>query len=446
MLEKLFKLKKNNTSIKTELLAGLTTFLTMSYIIFLQPAILEKDFLGNLTGLDFGAVLLATCLISGLTTIFMGIYANYPIALAPGMGENFFFISVIVSLNSLGFTNSWQVALAIVFISGILFLIISILKIREVIINSVSKSMRNGIAVGIGLFITFIGLKNGNIIIAKPGTLIGLNNNFLNADIGIFVAGLILTSILRVRNVRGDIFIGIIFSTILALISNKINYCGIIGLPEIKQNLFLQIDLKSALSLTCLPFIIVFLFMDLFDTLGTLMGVSETAGFIKNDELPRANKVLLVDSIGTVAGSLAGTSTVTSYIESITGVIAGGKTGLTSVATGILFLCAIIFSPIISIIAKYPPITAPALVIVGTMMMKNVQKIDWDDYSESIPAFLTLIGIPLFFSIADGLAIGFITYPILKFFSGKKEKISTIMYLMAFILLLYFILIRSKIL
>ena len=443
-MEKFFSLKEQGTNVKTEILAGLTTFLTMAYIIFLQPAVLSTDFAGNPTGLDFGAVLLATCLASAIASILMGLIAKYPIALAPGMGENFFFVSVIMSLSALGFANSWQVALGIIFISGVIFLIFSIFRVREAIIDAVSPSIRNGIAVGIGLFIAFIGLKNGGLIIDKPGTLVGLNANVLSADVAVFVFGLIVASVLQCRRVRGSILWGILAAAILALILGKVEFGGIFGLPEIKNQIAFKMDIKGALSLACLPFIVVFVFMDMFDTVGTLVGVAEQAGFIKDNKLPRANRALLADATGTVVGACLGTSTVTSYIESATGVEYGGRTGLTSITTGILFLLALLFGPLVGMIGNYLPITAPALVLVGAMMIQNVMKIDWNDYSECIPAFLTLIGIPLTFSIADGLALGFISYPVVKLLSGKGKEVKWLMYVLAVILIIYFIFVRAR--
>lgn len=442
MLDRYFRIKENRSSVQTELLAGLTTFLTMAYIIFLQPAILSVDFAGNPTGLDYGAVLLATCLISAATTIAMGLYAHYPIALAPGMGENFIFVSLIMTLSAKGYTNAWQTALGIVFISGLLFLLLSALRVREAVINAVSPSLRNGIAVGIGLFIAFIGLKNGGIIVAKPGTFVGLNSNLMCADSAVFAVGLLVAGGLQARRVRGAILWGILSSTFIAFCMGKLHYNGFIGLPAIQNSAFLKMNIKEAFSITCLPFILLFLFMDMFDTVGTLVGVAEQAGFMKDNQLPRANRVLIVDAAGTVAGACMGTSTITSYIESSAGVAYGGRTGLTSVTTGCLFLVALLFSPLIGMISGYPPVTSCALVIVGALMMKNAERIDWSDYSESIPAFLVALGIPLTFSIADGLTMGFISYPIINIISGKARKINWLMYVVATILLIYVSLIR----
>jgi AGZA family xanthine/uracil permease-like MFS transporter len=391
--------------------------------------------------LDYGAVLLATCIISAFATILMGIFARYPIALAPGMGENFFFVSVVTALAALGFANAWQTALGVVFISGLVFLLISILGAQKAIINAMSDSLRSGITVGIGLFIAFIGMRNGGLIVIENG-LIGLNSNMLSADVIVFAFGLMVAAGLLVRKVRGSILWGIAAAAILALILGKVHYDGIFGLPEITTPAAFKLDIASAFSLVCLPFIVIFIFMDVFDTLGTLIGVTDQAGFIKHGELPRAKEALTVDAVGTIAGACVGTSTITSYIESAVGVAYGGRTGLTSVITGILFLLALLFSPLIAMVGGYAPITACALVVVGVMMAGNIRKIAWDDYSEAIPAFLIMLGIPLSFQIADGLALGFISYPIVKFLGGQGREVNWLMYFIAAVLLLYFIFVR----
>lgn len=450
MMERMFKLAENKTNVRTELLAGLTTFLTMAYIIFVQPAVLTGKAMGMETGMDFNAILLTTCIISGLSTIFMGLYARYPIALAPGMGENFFFVSVIAALAGAGIANAWQTALGIVFLAGVIFFILSLLKVREAIINAVSPSMRNGIAAGIGLFIAFIGLKNGGLIVDNPGTLVGLNTDLLEPGVAkpvaVFLVGLVVAAGLQGRRVRGAILWGIGAAAALALILGEIRFTGgfhgILGLPEIQEPTAFRMDIRTALTAVCIPFIIVFVFMDMFDTVGTLVGVAEQAGFMQNNKLPRASRALLVDATATVAGACMGTSTVTSYIESAAGVAAGGRTGLTAVTTGVLFLLALIFSPLVEIIGNYLPITACALVVVGAMMMRNARKIDWDDHSEAFPAFLIAIGIPLCYSIADGIAIGFVCYPIVKLISGKGRQVSRLMYALSAVLLAYFLLVR----
>ncbi len=445
ILERCFRLNENETTVRTEVLAGLTTFLTMAYIIFLQPAVLTTDFAGQPTGLDYGAMLLATCVISGLASIFMGLYARYPIALAPGMGENFFFVSVIMALGATGVQDAWQVALGIVFIAGVAFLVLSVLRVREAIINVVSPSLRNAIATAIGIFIAFIGLKNGGLIVSHPGTLVALSPTLLSTDVAVFVVGLFVAAALQTRRIRGAILWGIAAATLTAIALHKVHFQGVFGLPLIEHSSVMKMNLGAAFSVKYIPFIIVFLFMDMFDTIGTLVGVAEQGGFVKDNRLPRANRVLLVDAVGTVAGACMGTSTVTSYIESATGIAYGGRTGLTSVVVGLLFFGALLFSPIIGMIGGYVPITASALVIVGAMMMTNVRRIDWDDFSEAIPAFLIILGIPLTFSIADGLAMGFISYPIIKLLSGKGKQVGVVMYALAVILLLYFIFIRPQI-
>ena len=445
MLEKWFKLNENDTTVRTEILAGVTTFLTMAYIVFLQPAVLTTDFAGQPTGLDYGAILLATCVISGISSILMGLYAKYPIALAPGMGENFFFVSVIMALDAAGVGNAWQVALGIVFIAGVIFFILSALRAREAILNAVSPSLRSGIATGIGIFIAFIGLKNGGLVVSHPGTFVALSSTLIGPDVAVFLVGLVISAALQAHRIRGAILWGIAAATLTAISFHKVSPAGVFGLPQIQQSAFLKMDLKSAFSVTCLPFIVVFLFMDMFDTLGTLVGVAEQGGFIKDNKLPRANRALLVDAAGTVAGACMGTSNITSYIESATGVAYGGRTGLTSIVVGLLFFAALLISPLIAMIGGYLPITASALVIVGAMMMANVRRVDWDDFSEAIPAFLVMLGIPLTFSIADGLALGFVSYPVIKLLSGKGRQISWLMYVLAAILILYFVLIRPQI-
>ncbi len=445
ILERCFELRENQTTARTEILAGVTTFLTMAYIVFLQPAVLATDFAGSPTGLDYGAVLLATCVMSGLSSILMGLYARYPIALAPGMGENFFFVSVIMALTAAGVANAWQVALGIVFIAGVIFFLLSVLRVREAILNAVSPSLRCGIAAGIGIFIAFIGLKNGGLVVSHPGTFVALSPALISADTAVFLVGLVVAAALQAHRTRGAILWGIAAATMTAIAFHKVSLTGVFGLPDIQQSTILKMDIGAALSVSCLPFIVVFLFMDMFDTLGTLVGVAEQGGFIKDGRLPRANRALLVDAAGTVAGSCMGTSTITSYIESATGVAYGGRTGLTSVVVGLLFFASLLFSPLIAMIGSYLPITASALVIVGAMMMTNVRRVEWDDFSEAIPAFLVMLGIPLTFSIADGLALGFVSYPIIKLLSGKGRRISWLMYLMAFVLILYFVYVRPQI-
>ena len=450
-LDGFFRLTENGTSVRTELLAGATTFLTMAYIIFLQPAILSGGIAGVKTGMDFGAVMVATCVAAALATAIMGLYARYPIAQAPGMGENFFFVALVTGAAA-SYGNGWEVALGVIFVSGLLFLLLSVLGVREAIIEAVSPSMRNAMAVGIGLFIAFIGMRNVHLVVADPGNLVQLNPDFARVGLAVFFFGLVLTAVLHVRGMRGAILWGILGTTLLCTVLKLAGVTemgafkvasGIVEAPPSLAPTFFKMDAAAALTPMMLPYVIVFLFMDMFDTLGTLIGVSERAGFIKDNKLPRAKQALISDAVGTVAGACLGTSTVTSFIESAAGVEQGGRTGLTSVTVAVMFLLALFFAPLVAMVGSYAPITAPALVIVGTMMLANVKNIRWDDYSEAVPAFLTMVGIPLFSSIADGLAVGFISYPIIKSLSGRSREVSWVMCVLAVVLLAYFLFVRT---
>lgn len=481
MFDRFFRLTENQTTARTEFVAGATTFLTMAYIILVQPAVLSGAMFGFGTGMDFDAIMVATCVSAAIATAVMGLYSRYPIAQAPGMGENFFFVfSVLPAAGALaavqsGATTAWQVALGVVAVSGFLFLALSLTPLREMLVNAISGSMKNGIAVGIGIFIAFIGLQNAGVIVKSPGTAVTLNTRFQSPDTVIFFIGLIVTAALHARRVRGSIIWGIAVSTLCALAlratlhrmpelwhSELIQQSQLatrfampdrslpfwrwfVSRPPSVAPTFMKMDIASAVSSwSMIPLIVIFLFMDVFDTIGTLIGVGEQAGFIKDNKLPRARQAMLSDAVGTVVGACMGTSTVTSYIESAAGVAEGGRTGLTGVTTAALFLLALFFSPLVRMIGSYAPITAPALIIVGAMMIRNVLKIDWDDFSEAIPAFIVMIGIPLCYSIGDGLALGFITYPVIKFLSGKGREVRWLMYVLAAVLLLYFVFVRAQ--
>jgi AGZA family xanthine/uracil permease-like MFS transporter len=466
MLQRLFHLSENQTTLRTEILAGVTTFLTMAYIIVVQPAVLSGAMFGKPTGMDFGAVMTATCLSAALATALMALLARYPIAQASGMGENFFLVfSAIPAATAAGFSNGWQVALGTVFVSGVLFLILSLIGLREMIFNAISPSMKNGIAAGIGVFIAFIGLQNAGLILKDPGTAVKLNAHFASPDLIVFFVGLLTTAALHARRVRGSILWGIVAATALAatlklvlpqlagassvvsdsMLMKRFEFAhSIVATPPSLAPTFFQMDIAHALSPKMLPFVFVFLFMLTFDAIGTLIGVCEQAGFMRDNKLPRAKQAMVSDAVGTVVGAALGTSTVTSFIESASGVEQGGRTGLAGLVVAALFLLALFFSPLVVMVGSYPPITAPALVIVGAMMIQNVAKIDWKDYSESVPAFMTMIGIPLSFSIADGLALGFITYPIIKFSSGKGRDVGWLTYVLAIVLVVYFIFVRSN--
>jgi AGZA family xanthine/uracil permease-like MFS transporter len=485
MLDRFFRLSENGTTARTELLAGLTTFLTMAYIIVVQPAVLSGQACGIETGMDFKSVMTATCLAAALATLIMGLYARYPIAQAPGMGENFFFVvtllpaaaAVITAGVQAGTidpatTSPWQIGLGVIFYSGMLFLLLSLLGVREALLDAVSPSMRDGIAAGIGLFIAFIGLENAGLVVAAPGTLVTMSRQFASPDLVVFFFGLLVTAVLYVLRVRGAIVWGMLAATGLALTLHhglgvacpaiaqsplvthskletqfapaEATLCreGLVAMPTLAPTL-LKLDFVHSLSRPMIPFILIFLFMVLFDTLGTLIGVTEQAGLIRNNKLPRAKQALVSDAIGTVAGAALGTSTVTSFIESAAGVQQGGRTGLTAVVVAALFLVAVFVSPLAALLGSYPPITAPALVVVGSLMMRSVAKIDWDNYAEALPSFLILVGIPLTFSIADGLALGFIAYPIVKLLAGQGRDVKWLMIVMAAVLIGYFVFVRA---
>jgi len=464
MLNALFRLEQHHTTPRTEILAGVTTFLTMSYIIFVQPAVLSGTMLGSPTGMDFGAVTTATCLSAALATAIMGLYARYPIALAPGMGENFVFVATAIPVAAAaGFEHPWQAALGATFVAGVLFLGLSLLGVRERIIDSVSHSMKNAIAVGIGMFIAFLGLRNGQLIVSDPGTFVKLSPAIVSPDILVFVVGLVVAAVLSARRVKAAILWGIFASLLAALtvrwllpvlplsiaesglvresllVSSFSPTADLISAPPSMSPTFLAMDLSAALSAVMIPVIVIFLFMDVFDTTGTLIGVGEQAGLLVDGKLVRSRRAMVSDAVGTVAGATMGTSTVTSFIESAAGVEQGGRTGLTAVTVAVLFVVALFFYPVIAMVGSYPPITASALVLVGAMMARNVTKISWSDPTEGVPAFLTVIGIPLTNSVADGLALGLISYPVIKALGGKPREVSGTMWLLAALLAVYFV-------
>jgi len=469
MLERLFHLRENGTTTRIEVLAGITTFLTMSYIIFVQPAVLSGTMFSSPTGMDFGAVTTATCLAAALASAIMGLYAKYPIAQAPGMGENFFFVfSAIPVAAAAGSAVPWATALGAVFVSGVLFVILSLAGARKALMDSLSPSMKHAIAGGIGLFVAFIGLQSGGLITKDPGTAVRLNADLAWPDLAVFASGLLVSAGLHARRVRGAILWGILFAGALAVIL-KLALSGmpgtLAGSPSLQESAlmnqfrladrvlsappslaptFFQMDVAGALSLAMLPIVLVFLFMVFFDTVGTLVAVAQQAGLMKDNKLPRARQAFLSDATATVAGACLGTSTVTSYIESATGVEQGGRTGLTAVTVAGLFLLAPFFAPVISMLGGYAPITAPALVLVGAMMMRNIRMLDWDDYTELVPAFLILIGIPLSYSISDGLALGFLSYPLVKLIGGRARDVRVASWIIAALVLLYFLFVRSR--
>ncbi len=437
MISKYFHFDEMGTNIRVETVAGFTTFMAMAYIMFVQPAVLQ------VAGMNFDAVFVATCLSSFIATLIMGVYANYPIALAPGMGENFFFVYTVVL--TMGLT--WQAALGAVLISGVVFVILTFLRIREMIINAIPASLKSGIAAGIGLFVAFIGFVQAGIIVKSPGGVVELGN-LHSSPVTLAIIGIFIIAILLSLRIKGAILIGMVVTAILGIPLGIIEFQGIASLPPSISPTFFKLDLASTFKLGGITVIAIFLFMDMFDTIGTLVGVGTASGLMKDGKLPRANKALLADATGTIFGAVLGTSTVTSYIESTTGVSSGGRTGFASVITGILFLVSLFFAPLVRMIGGgvemsnnvfLYPVTAPALVIVGSMMLKSIVKIDWKDPSEYIPAFLTIIGMPLTYSIADGLAFGFVSYPIVKLASGKGKQVNWLCYLLAVLFILRYI-------
>ena len=457
LLERYFHLSQYGTTVRTELWAGLVTFLTMAYIIVVQPAFLSGLAFGQTTGMDAGAVMTATCLSAALGTLIMGLWARYPVALAPGMGQNAFFVlTVIPAAAAAGFEPAWPVALGVVFLAGALFLAVSLVGLRELLLRSVSQSLKSGISAGIGLFIALIGLQNAGLIQAHPATLVTLNSHFTSPDLLVFFAGLIVTAVLYARHISGAILWGIIVATLIAIAfqlsvpaaTPKLEQfrlaTHIVAMPPSLSPIFGHIDIAASLSRQMITFVVIFLFMDLFDTMGSLIAVGERAGLIQNHHLPRARQAFTADAIATVGGAYLGTSTVTCYIESIAGIEQGGRTGLMAVTVSILFLAALFLHPVVIMIGSYPPITAAALVLVGAMMLQSVHRIEWESPTEAVPAFLILIGIPLTYSISDGIALGFITYPLIKVLAGRREEVSWMMGILAVLLVLYFICLRSS--
>lgn len=441
IIEGLFKLRELNTNIRTEVIAGIATFMTMAYIIFVNPAMISQ------TGMDFGAAMAATCIAAAIATIMMGIYVNYPIALAPGMGENAFFTYTVCLTMGI----SWQVALGCVFIEGIIFIILTLTRMRQALIEAIPASVRYGIACGIGVLIAFVGLINAGIIVAHPATLVSLGDVVNPATI-LAVFGLVLTGVFLIKNIKGALLWGILVTALVGIPLGVVKYQGLVSLPPSLAPTFLKMDIIGAMNLGLASVIFIFLFMDIFDTVGTLAGVAELGGFMRSGKLPRVGRAMLTDAVGTCVGAACGTPTVTSYIESAAGIATGGRSGLASVITGMLFLVALFFSPLVKMISGgyqtaagviLHPVTAPALIIVGSMMLQPVARIDWKDYSESIPAFLVIVMMPLTFSIATGVAMGFISYAALKLFTGRGRQVSWLVYLLAALFILRFVYLKS---
>ena len=419
MLERLFQLNAHNTTVRTEVLAGITTFLTMAYILFVNPNMLAE------TGMDHGAVFVATCLAAAIGSLVMGLLANYPIALAPGMGLNAFFTYTVVM--TMGY--SWQTALGAVFLSGAIFFLLSIFRIREWIINSIPLALRAGIAAGIGLFLAIIALKNAGIVVDHPATLVGLGDmstgGALLACLGFFVI-----AALAYRKVTGAVMIGILLVTGLSIALGLSELPGVISMPPSLMPTLLQLDIAGALDIGLISVIFAFLFVDLFDTAGTLVGVAQKADLLDKDgKMPRLGRALLADSTATMAGAALGTSTTTSYIESTAGISAGGRTGLTACVVAALFLLSLFFAPLAGSVPAYA--TAPALLFVAVLMMSSLAQIDWDDLTVAAPVVVAALAMPLTFSIANGIAFGFIAWTAVKVLAGRWRELNPAMWVLS---------------
>jgi len=426
-MDKFFKFEQHKTNYKTEIMAGATTFMTMAYIIFVNPDILST------TGMDFGAVMTATIIAAALTTILMGLLTNYPFALASGMGLNAFFAFVVAA------EFGWQAALGAVFISGVVFLILSVTGLVTHFDAAVPGSLKNAVAAGIGLFIAYIGLQNAGIIVGYEATQVTLGDLTAPGPM-LSLIGLLIIAILMARKVRGAILIGILLTTVVSFIMGiqpvPTGLGDIFGPPASLSPILFQLDFAATFTI---PIFVIFsfVFVDVFDTMGTLLGTGARAGYLdEKGRLPKVDKAMLADAVGTMGGALMGTSTVTTYIESTAGISEGGKTGFTSVVVGILFLLALFVAPLAGLVP--PQATAPALVIVGVLMMASVMNINFNDFTEAFPAFLTIIFMPLAYSIADGIAFGFIAFPLVKVFAGQAKEVHWILYLLALVSLIHF--------
>ncbi len=424
-LDRRFRLSERNSSVKNEIMAGLTTFMTMSYILAVNPGMLSD------AGMDKGGVFTATIVASIIAMLVMGLYANLPFALAPGMGLNAFFVYTVV----LGMGHSWQYALTAVFIEGIIFILMSLFNVREAIFNAIPMSLKKAVSVGIGLFISLIGLSSAGVIVQGEGTLVSLGN-LLTPGAAVTFVGIIVMAILMAKKVRGALLYGILISTVFALI------LGVTHAPEAWFQLppslapvAFKLEWKNIFSWEMFSIMFTFLFVDLFDTVGTLVGVASKANLLnEKGELPAAGPALFADAVGTTVGALLGTSTVTTYVESASGVTEGGRTGLTSLSVAFFFFLSLFFFPIFAIIPSQA--TAPALVMVGLFMMSPIKDIPLDDFSESVPAFLTIVMMPFAYSIAEGIAFGMMSYVIIKVLSGKAKDVSPLMYILALVFLM----------
>jgi adenine/guanine/hypoxanthine permease len=431
LLERVFHLTENKTTVRRELLAGLTTFMTMAYVVVVNPRILAEG------GMPVEGVLFATCISAALATLVMGLWANYPIALAPGMSLNAYFTYSIV----IGRGVPWQTALGVVFLSGMLFLLLTLTNVREHIVNGIPDCLKHGTAAGIGLFIAFVGLRNAKIIVANPATFVAFGKTS-DPQVLLAAAGVVLIAILMIRRVGSAILLGIVAISLAGIPLGLDHWPAQLFSWPHPASTFLKLDLRSATRLGLGELVFVFFFVDLFDNVGTLVGVCEQGGFLRDGKLPRASRALLADAFGTIVGALTGTSTVTSYIESAAGVAAGARTGLGNLVIAGLFFVAMFCAPLVAAIPTYA--TAPALILVGALMCGSIAKVRWDDFSEAFPAFLTLVATPLTFSIATGLSLGLLSFTCLKIGAGKYRDISPLIWVLSVIFLLRFAFLGSE--
>ncbi len=431
LLERMFHLEENQTTVRRELLAGLTTFMTMAYVVVVNPRILAD------AGMPVDGVLFATCISSAIATLIMGLWANYPIALAPGMSLNAYFTYSVV----VGRGVPWQTALGVVFLSGILFLLLTLTKLREQIVNGIPDSLKFGTAGGIGLFIAFIGLRNAQIVVANKATVVGMGH-IGDPQVLLAAAGLIFIAILMARRIGSAILLGIAAITVAGIPLGLAHWPDhFFSLPH-PSSTFLKLDLRAATRIGLGELIFVFFFVDLFDNVGTLVGVCEEGGFLREGKLPRASRALLSDAFGTIFGALTGTSTVTSYIESAAGVAAGARTGLGNILIAGLFLIAMFCAPLVAAIPTYA--TAPALILVGALMCGSLARVKWDDFSSAFPAFITLVATPLTFSIATGLSLGLLSFTFIKLGTGKYREISPLIWVLSVLFVLRYIFLGSE--
>lgn len=426
LLERYFHLKENQTSIRSEFLGGLTTFLTMGYIVAVNPEMLSK------TGMPVEGVLFATCAAAAAATLVMGLYANYPIALAPGMSLNAYFTYVVC----LGMHVPWRTALGVIFFSGVIFLLLTVTRVREQIVNGIPGCLKHSTAGGIGMFIAFVGLRNAKLVVANPATFVSLGT-FADHETQLACIGLAIMLVLMTRKITGAILIGILATTLAGIARGMATLPhAIFSLPHPSLT-WLQLDLRGALRLGLFEIVFVFLFVDLFDNVGTLVGVCEQGGFVKDGKIPRVGRALVSDAVGTIIGSLTGTSTVTSYIESAAGVAAGARTGLSNIFVAGFFVIAMFCAPLAASIPAFA--TAPALILVGALMTESIARVEWSEFTEAIPAFVTLLATPLTFSIATGLSLGLIAYTLVKVAAGKYREVSAVIWILtALFILRYF--------